>query len=77
MATVYHERTIVASTLKIGITQNASCDNVVGFLKSGHILTYFNMYVANRIQTFIVCASIKVDSNTAIRSNIVMFMHVE
>ena len=46
MAKFYHKRTIVASVLKIGISRNTTCDNMVGFPKSGHnyiLLEYFRI----------------------------------
>ena len=35
---------MVASIFKIGISQNAKCDNLVGFPKSGHIYTAMHDY---------------------------------
>ena len=36
MALIYCERTMVALILKTGVSQNANCDNSVGFPKAGH-----------------------------------------
>ena len=35
----------MAPLLKIGISQNANCDNLVGFIKSGHILEHLHTMV--------------------------------
>ena len=47
MATIQHERTMVASILKIGISQNTICDNLVSLPKS--IFICFNKYIHIRI----------------------------
>ena len=36
---------MVASILKIIITRNTNCDNLVGFPKSGHIYMYIYIYI--------------------------------
>ena len=35
----------MASILKIVITRNAICDNLVGFRKSGHLLSWWWLYI--------------------------------
>ena len=40
-------------------------------------MCHFNIIICNYIQTFTVCASIKINSNATIRGNVIMVMHVE
>ena len=38
---------MAASILKIGISRNSNCDNLVGFPKSGHIAILLNLIFSN------------------------------
>ena len=42
---------MAASILKIGISQNTNCDNLVGFQKSHHIILYILKYIPSWINT--------------------------